>query len=131
SLGKFKGTTQQSLTLPTKDQYALLHFSTYDTEKFVMRYLSYAKVEAEVKFSTGQKFSLTRTVAAMDRYIWIFRRALLLGPRLGVIIMLNFAFSRLMTYSRLYDLENGITIERIEENYNQLKAEVLQDLNHD
>jgi hypothetical protein len=59
-------------------------------------------------------------LAAMLRYCWIFRKSIRLGE-LGPIIMLNYAFSRLMTYTRLYEIEHGITINKIEENYSKEK----------
>jgi glycosyltransferase involved in cell wall biosynthesis len=122
SMGRFAGQPEEDLRLPDTDQFALRHFSTYNESKFVSGYMRYAEQEAMVKFKSGERFSVLKLLAAMLRYIWIYRRSLR-SPRLGILIMLNMAFGRLMTYTRLYELEHDLTLETIEDNYSRKKEE--------
>ncbi|MDB5259219.1 MAG: putative glycosyltransferase [Candidatus Taylorbacteria bacterium] len=125
-MGQFTGSSDQKMTLPKKKEYALHHFSTYNIAKFTAGHLSYAEEEAHYKYRSGKKFSSLRMLAAMVRYCWIFRTGLK-NPRLGLIIMLSYAFSRFMVYARLYELENGITLESMERNYSAAKEKMLEE----
>lgn len=125
AMGKFSGKEEQILTLPNKDAYTIRHFSTYNEAKFIMGLFRYADEEAKGKYAEGKRYSTIRMLAAMIRYCWIFRRSIRLGG-LGAIIMLNYAFSRLMTYSRLYEIEHEITLESIEEAYSIEKEKLLK-----
>ncbi|MBF05408.1 hypothetical protein CL644_01740 [bacterium] len=123
--GKFLGSEDEVLKLPMEEKSAIRHFSTYNESKFVGGYMRYAEEEAKQKFERKEKFRISKLFAAMLRYLWIYRRALS-KPKLGVLIMLNMAFGRLMTYTRLYELENEITIDSIEKRYSKEKEEILK-----
>lgn len=125
-MGQFLGSSEQCLKLPNRSEFALHHFSTYDIAKFVKGHLRYAEEEASAKFNAGKKFGVIRMFAAMLRYCWIYRRSLKSGA-LGWIIMYCFAFSRFMTYAKLFELENGITLESIENNYSVSKKKMLEE----
>lgn len=125
--GEFTGGKKQILVLPDKPEYALHHFSVYNVEKFVSGYMCYGVLEAQQKFERGERFSVIKLAAAMVRYCWIYRHSLR-NPKLGLLIMLNMAFGRLMTYTRLYEYEQDITLDSIEENYSRKKEEILKDM---
>ncbi|HPY08865.1 MAG TPA: glycosyltransferase [bacterium] len=124
--GKFIGKKNQKLVLPNKEKFALHHFSTYDINKFVVGHLRYAEAEAFGKFESNKKFSVVRTILAMIRYAWICRRSLKNFSQ-GIIIISSYAFFRLMTYAKLYELENNINLENIENNYSKQKEKILKD----
>lgn len=126
-IGQFTGTKDEALTLPGKEEYALRHFSAYNLEKFVRGHLRYAETEAHDKFLTGQKFSVFRLLRAMFGYAWIFTKQNYKNGKLGFLIMLNYLFYRVMAYTRLYELENGITLESIEDNYSKKKEQLLKE----
>ena len=126
-IGKFLGTKEQILILPSREEYALKHFSTYNLEKFVRGHMRYAEQEAQEKFLTGQKFSVWRLCRAMLAYSWIFGKQNYKNGKLGLMIVLNYIFYRVMTYTRLYELENHITLEAIEDNYSKKKEEMLKE----
>lgn len=128
-IGKFLGMKEEILTLPNREEYALKHFSVYNQEKFVHGHMRYAEQEAQEKFRVGQKFSIWRMLRAILAYTWIFGKNNYKNGRLGLIIILNYIFYRVMTYARLYELEHGITIETIEKNYCIEKERILKDLN--
>lgn len=124
--GTFTGDKDQHLVLASEPEYALHHFSVYNVSKYVTGYMRYGEEEARQKFERNELFSLVKLFAAMMRYLWIYRRSLR-SPRLGVLIMLNMAFGRLMTYTRLYEFEHGITLDSIEENYSRKKEQILKE----
>jgi hypothetical protein len=126
-LGKFTGKKHEQIFLEDKEEYALKHFSTYTMNKFVLGHLRYAETEALQKYERGEKFSLLRMLAAMLRYIYIYGRYSYKQGTLGCIIVLHYAFFRLMTYTKLYELEHGITLENIETNYSKAKEKMLQE----
>ena len=128
-MGKFLGTNEEILVLPHDMRYALRHFSLYNLEKFVHGHLRYANTEALEKYSRGQRFSMIKTLAAMLRYMWIYGRHGYRNGKLGFLIMLNYAMFRLMTYTRLYEIEQGIDLSTVEGNYRSLKDKLLEDFN--
>ncbi len=89
-------------------------------------HLKYAEVEAEEKFKVGKKFSTIQMCAAMVRYKWIYIRSLQKWP-LGFLIILHYAFFRLMAYTKLYELEHGITLEKIEDTYRLMKEKMIKE----
>jgi hypothetical protein len=130
SFGKFLGKEDEVLTLSSTLSLALRHFSTYDVTKYVSGYMRYGNEEAKQKFERGEHFSTLKLLAAMMRYMWIYRRALR-SPRLGFLIMLNMAFGRLMTYTRLYEYQHDITLDTIEDTYSKAKEKILHDFKND
>ena len=128
-LGKFTGDDDEWLLLEVKEEYALKHFSTYTETKFVGGHMRYAETEAQQKFARGEKFSMLKTFAAMIRYMVIYGKHSYKNGILGILIILNYAFFRLMVYTRLYELENNITIEGVEQNYSKAKEKILKEFN--
>ena len=95
--------------------------------KFVSGHSRYAISEALDKQKDGKKFSVTRMLAAMIRYCFIYAKNGYKNGTLGLIVMLSYAFSRFMTYARLYELEHNITLETIENNYSIVKEKMLEE----
>lgn len=126
-LGKFTGTKSQQIFLKDEDSYALKHFSTYTLTKFISGHLRYAETEAIQKFEKGEKFSLLKMFAAMVRYAYIYGKYSYKNGTLGLLIILNYMVFRLMTYTRLYELEHEITLTSVEENYSKVKEKILED----
>lgn len=124
--GKFLGDDNQKIFLENKEEYAIKHFSTYSIHKFVLNHLRYAEDEALEKYERGEKFSLIKTLAAMIRYILIYGKEGYKYGILGILIVLNYAFFRLMTYTKLYELENNIDLNTIEDNYSKVKEKILK-----
>ena len=127
NMGMFLGTKEQLLTLPNEPRYALTHFSTYNGSKFVKGHLNYAETEALEKFERGKKFSLIRMFAAMIRYCWIYGRYSYKNGTLGILIVLNYAFFRVMAYTKLYELEHNITLDTIEATYSKEKEKMMRE----
>ena len=126
-LGKFIGTKNQQIFLEDTEEYALKHFSTYTLTKFISGHLKYAETEALQKFEKGERFSLPKMLAAMLRYGYIYGKHSYKNGTLGILIILNYMVFRLMTYTRLYELENNITLAGVEDTYSLKKEEILKE----
>jgi hypothetical protein len=126
-LGKFTGKPDQQVFLDNKEEYAIKHFSTYVINKFIPGHLRYAETEALQKLERGEKFSVIKLFAAMLRYITIYGRYSYKNGKLGLLITLNYAFYRLMVYTRLYELEHALSIDKVEENYSIKKQAMLEE----
>ena len=127
-LGKFLGTKEQCSFLEDTEYYALHHFSLYNSSKFITGHLRYANAEAIEKHLRKEKFSVIKMLLAMVRYCFIYGRYCYKNGTLGLLIVLHYAFFRLMTYSKLYELEHGINLDHIEENYRVEKEKILKEL---
>jgi len=129
-LGTFLGTPEEELALPYDENAAIYHFSLYDLNKFVQGHLRYALQEAKEKHECGtRKFSWFYTFGSMVNYFRLFY--LKGGWRMGSIGLLNgllFMFFRLMLATRLYEIEHGITLERMEDEYQKGKKKILSDI---
>ncbi len=123
--GKFLGAEDEIISLENKEEFALKHFSSYTIHKFILGHLRYAEDEALEKFERGTKFSALKMLAAMVRYIYIYGKYSYKNGILGLLIMLNYAFFRLMAYTKLYELEHGISLDTVEESYSKEKEKIL------
>jgi len=128
-LGRFIGKDDEILRLPNKLELAIRHYSLYDLNKFILGHLNYAKAEAQQKYDSGIKFSSAVLLGAMLRYYLMYYKRAFRGGVKGIMVSLLNAFFRLMVYARLYELENQITLESIEENYIKEKNKIIQELN--
>jgi glycosyltransferase involved in cell wall biosynthesis len=128
-IGHFTGSQSESYFLPDRTEYAIKHFSTYTISKFISGHLRYAETESVQKFNSGERFSFLKTVAAMLRYFALFWRCGVYYGKLGVLIMLHYSYSRLLTYTRLYELEHNIDIVHVENSYSSMKKKLLKDFN--
>ena len=127
-MGKFLGNRNETLTLSNRKEYAICHYSTYDLRKFVWNHLKYAEEEAAQRHKEKQSFSLFRTFGSMVRYFILYNRNILRVGNLSLLVGLAYAFFRFMTFLRVYELENDITLESMEEKYSKAKEELLKDI---
>ena len=92
--------------------------------------MRYAEAEATEKHAKGVKFSAIKMLAAIVRYAWIYGHHSYKNGVLGLLIVLNYASFRIMAYTKLYELEHGITLESIENNYDQKKETILKEFSN-
>ncbi len=127
-MGKFLGKKEEVLHLPVRDEYAIRHFSLYNLKKFATSHLAYAEAEAGQKYANGQKFSVIRMLAAMVRYFWLFYKNNWKNGVVGFMEALAYSYFRLLTYFSLYEKENGITLEKIEEQFVVEKKRIVDSM---
>ncbi len=128
-MGRFLGRSDEILSLPNQDEFALRHFSLYDLNKFVMGHLRYAQAEADFKFESGNKFSLLKLGRGMVGYFLMYIRGGYKNGTRGLLVSLAYAFFRFLVYFRLFELENNLTLESIEAEYQKEKNKIISNLN--
>lgn len=127
-MGKYLGKQNEIIYLQDKEENAIRHFSLYDLDKFISNHWRYAQIEALQKFENGRKFSLIYMLGAMLRYFVIYYKySYKCGVR-GLLVALEYVFFRFTVYARLYELENNITLESIENEYQKEKFKILSEL---
>lgn len=130
SMGKFLGSKKESIRLPNSEEYSLRHFSSYNSNKFTQGHLRYAEEEALGMFVSGKKFGIFKMLKSMLKFLFIWGRQGIKGGALSLIIPLNYAFFRLMVYTKLFELENEITLNSIEVKYSEEKKKILKKNNN-
>ncbi|PIT88167.1 MAG: hypothetical protein COU29_04110 [Candidatus Magasanikbacteria bacterium CG10_big_fil_rev_8_21_14_0_10_36_32] len=127
-MGKFLGKDHEILTLPSRKEYAICHFSLYDMNKFILSHLFYAKAEAQSKFNRGKKFSVFMMLGALIRYFVLFFKFSFKNGVKGLMVALMYSYFRLMVYVKLYELENDISLESIENDFVKSKENILKEI---
>ena len=127
-MGKFLGTKDEILVLPSKKEYAIHHYSSYNFKKFISSHLTYAETEARERFQDGRRFNFLRMLISMARYFYIYIKSGFRSGALGFLVAMSYSFFRFMMFFQLYELERGITIEEIEKNYSKSKEELLKEI---
>lgn len=117
SMGDFTGTKKEKLYLPNTAEYAVQHFSVYNSRKFILGHMRYAETEAEEKHAAGKKFTLLRMFVSILYYMIIYGRYALRNGKIGILIVLHYATFRLMAFTRLFELSNNINLDTIGEKY--------------
>ena len=125
-MGKFLGSKEEVLTLPMREKYAIKHFSLYNLNKFIPSHLNYANIEAEERFMDGKKFSILRMIISMIRYFINYYKNGYKNGKLGFMTALSYSFFRFMMFFRLYELENNLTLDKIEEEYIKEKDKIIK-----
>jgi glycosyltransferase involved in cell wall biosynthesis len=125
-MGRYIGDQARKARLSDTEKFALIHYSSYTIVKYLSTHIGYANQEAQQKNSEGKKFNFFVMVGAMLRYFYIyFKDGWICGMR-GFLVSTMYAFFRFITYCRLFEIEHGISLESIEENYNQEREKALQ-----
>jgi glycosyltransferase involved in cell wall biosynthesis len=124
SMGRFTGDEQEILRLPVKDAYAIHHCSTYDLRKFELAHSSYSEIESRLP---GKRFSPFKMLFYPP---YFFLRSYLLGGALrsgwaGFIMTMQYCFFFFNVQAKIWEQEQGITLESIEKNYDAIKEDIL------
>ena len=127
-MGKFLGTKDEILVLPSRKEYAIHHYSSYNFKKFISSHLAYSEVEAIERFNDDRKFNLLRMLISMARYFYIYIKSGFRSGALGFLVAMSYSFFRFMMFFQLYEMERGITIENVEKNYSKSKEELLKEI---
>src|SRR3989338_8426588 len=127
-MGKFLGTKDEIMVLPSKNECAIYHYSSYNLKKFISSHLTYAETEARERFQDGRRFNFPRMIISMVRYFYIYIKSGFKSGALGFLVAMSYSFFRFMMFFQLYELEHGITIEDVEKNYSKSKEELLEEI---
>lgn len=126
-MGKYLGNNDEKLTLPSCDKYAVKHYSLYDLNKFVLNHLGYAETEAKIKYEKGKKFNVFIMLGAMVRYFILYYKFSYKYGIKGLNTALIYSFFRFMVYAKLYEIENNLNLETIENEFRKSKDKILKE----
>lgn len=125
-MGKFTGKPEEVLRLPRKDAYSLYHCSTYDVRKFELAHSGYSTTESH---NAGARFS---PVHMLLYPLYFFLRYYLLAGEWkngwpGFIMTMQYCFFYFNLQAKLWERENGVTLDSIEKNYDAIKEDLLRE----
>lgn len=129
-LGKFMVPVDQIYRMPTDDQTSLWHFSSYNTAKIELTHNRYADIEAlQLHSITRQNFSGLRAIWKFIYYFCgtYFYLARCRGGWPGFFISVEIAYYKFSIEARLWEFDNNVSLESIEENYTKIKRELLEE----
>jgi len=127
-MGKFTGNKDEVLHIPVTTEYAMKHFSLYDLTKFVQGHVRYAEPEARDRIAHGEHFSFWHMLASMANYFRLFyRRGYKAGIK-GFFAAMLYTFFRFMVWMRVYEIENGQTLESIEADFAKEKKRMVEEV---
>jgi glycosyltransferase involved in cell wall biosynthesis len=123
-LGKILVSANEIIKIPATDQTSLWHFSSYNTSKLELAHNRYADLESKQRHEgLDLKFSGLRALWKLAFYFWGTYLGLggWKGGWPGLFISIQIAYFKFSIEARLWEYDNGLTLEEIERRYDQLK----------
>ena len=129
SLGNIDAEKSEIYDVPKGNATSIWHFSSYNTSRLELSHNHYANLEAEQRYKyKGQKFSGAR--ALLKLFYYFFGTYLGMGGFragwVGLFISIQIAYFKFSIEARLYEKQNGITLEGMENNYDAMKERLLK-----
>lgn len=128
--GKYKVGSDRILRIPKRANTSIWHFSSYNTDRLELTHNRYANLEAQQRHEMlGQKFSGARALFKLPFYFFGTYIGLggFRGGWPGFFISLQIAYYKFSIESRLWELDNGVSLESIERRYDLLKEQLLSE----
>ena len=129
-LGRHKVGTDRVLRVPKGAETSIWHFSTYNTDRLELTHNRYASLEAHQRHVIlGQKFSGARAIFKLIFYFFGTYIGLggFRGGWPGLFISLQIAYFKFSIEARLWELDNGVSLQIIEKRYTKLKEQLLSE----
>lgn len=118
--------------MPMEDDYVVHHLSLYNIKKFEMAHSKYSDIEARHHFDSGSKHGIFWILAKMLYYFvqYYFVNGAWRSGKAWFIFVMQYMFFFFNCWAKEWELQNGITLETIEANYNEIRKEILSDINN-
>ncbi len=129
-LGKHKVGTDRVLRIPKGANTSIWHFSSYNTERLELTHNRYANLEALQRHEVlGQKFSGVRAIFKLLFYFFGTYIGLggFRGGWPGLFVSLQIAYFKFSIEARLWEFDNGVSLQNIEKKYASLKEQLLNE----
>lgn len=126
-MGTFLGQEDEILYLDRKKEYSIIHCSTYNIEKYINSLNLYSSIEANQR---SQSKSNNVFIGLFFRPIYSFLKIYLYEGNWrfgygGIIMCIQLAIYQILIYSKIWELDNNITIENIERRYDLIKSKII------
>lgn len=114
--------------MPLDEKYYIHHLSTYNVKKFEQGYMKYADIEADLRFQAGERSSFLKMFFTILVYFFMyyFWHGAWRSGKPWLIMVVQFMIYRFNTWARIWELENGVTIQSIEKNYDLIREDILK-----
>jgi len=116
--------------VPKEDNYMVHHLSTYNVKKFELAHSRYSDIEAKMLYESWTKSSIIKMILKVN--ILFFKSYIIdlwfLSGKKWFIMAMEYSFFYFNAWAKHYELENNVTIESIEDNYNKIREKFLKDI---
>lgn len=118
--------------MPMKEEYVFHHLSLYNIKKFELAHSKYSDIEAEHHFKAGSRHGVFWIIGKLFFYFiqYYFINGAWKSGIPGFIFVMQYMFFFFNCWAKEWELQNSITLETIEENYNQIRREILADISN-
>lgn len=116
--------------MPKEDDYMIHHLSVYNVKKFELWHSKYSDIESKMLYDAWTKSSLTKTFL---KIIILFIKYYFLewwwkSWKAWFIMIMQYMFFYFNVWAKHYELENNISLDTIENNYNKIREDLLKDI---
>lgn len=127
--GKIVVPEHEVLWLPKGDRFAVHHFSAYTIEKFEQSHSRYSTEEAKAYLRLGRHFSWLKLIS---KPMYFFLKYMIVGGAWrwgwrGIIIAAQYCFYYFNIQAKMWELENNVSLESMEREYDILKEKLLEE----
>lgn len=129
-LGHYLVSKDRVQKISATDNMSIWHFSSYNSNKLESAHNRYANLEASQLHAAGKRFSGLRAIFKFIFYFWGTYVGLggIRGGWPGLFISVQIAYFKFSIEARLWEFENNVTLESIEETYDKLKERLIKPL---
>jgi len=128
-LGKRLVPAKAVYQVPVSDRTSIWHFSPYNSSRLELVHNRYADLEAKQRHEiAGQRFSGFRALWKLIFYFFGTYLGLggFRGGWPGLFISIEIAYFKFSIEARLWEYDNGVSVERMENEYRELKERLLR-----
>ena len=125
-----KNKCEKIYEIKKEDNYVIHHLSVYNVKKFELWHSKYSDIEAKMLYEWWYKNSLLKTLCKIFIYFikyyfieWWFK-----NWKAWLIMIMQYMFFYFNIWAKHYELENNISIETIENNYNRIREQLLKNI---
>lgn len=128
-MGNYLVPKDKVFNVPNTRATALWHFSSYNTDKLELAHNRYANLEAKQRQELlHQRFSGIRAIWNLCFYFWGTYLGLggFRGGWPGFFVSVQIAYFQFSIEARLWEGDNGLSLEQMELRYNEIKVKLLK-----
>jgi hypothetical protein len=125
--GSLKEKCMNVFYMPLEDTYHVHHLSLYNLKKIELSTGNYSDIESRMRFEAWEKISFSLLFL---KTIWVFIKYYIIDGawknwKAWFIMVMQFVFFTFNIGAKQWELENNITLDSIESNYNKIREKML------
>ncbi|WP_312420619.1 glycosyltransferase [Anaerospora hongkongensis] len=128
-IGEFLGKEDEILYLKRKKEYSIIHCSTYNIEKYMNTINSYSSIEAQQKQQKENSFFVGLIIKPLYSFLKrYFSDGSYKFGYSGFIMCMPYLILEFLIAAKSWENKNNLTIGNIEDRYDIIKEEILNDI---